>query len=292
MDMSNEPTIFSKSKGVTGPSTNADDDNMLAFYVKSDGKLAYRLDNGSVVINYTESVENLNKLEIAEGVWDYVAVVSKYSKTNRHTKVDLIVNTLAYYTFSHVDTYMIEHWDSFTSVGQQYTTDANGDLQTSQFLNGFIYTLWVYNAGISPTSLQAQAVNNSLFNQTCEGGCTYCPKDSTNLGTCISDCALGTFDDACTDCPSGCDDNCVRQVAWCELCDNPLCSKCETFIQQTCFECYDNAELNGDGNDCRCIDGFNLNADETQCQACGLFCASCTVGGSLTYNECSACQSG
>jgi len=155
MDMSNEPTIFSKSKGVTGPSTNADDDNMLAFYVKSDGKLAYRLDNGSVVINYTESVENLNKLEIAEGVWDYVAVVSKYSKTNRHTKVDLIVNTLAYYTFSHVDTYMIEHWDSFTSVGQQYTTDANGDLQTSQFLNGFIYTLWVYNAGISPTSLQA-----------------------------------------------------------------------------------------------------------------------------------------
>ena len=288
MNVANETTIFSKSKAVAGTSTNSDDDNMLAFYVTTQSKLAYRLDNGSVSINYSESDLTLNL-----NSWDYVAVVSQYSKTNNETKVDIIINTLTYYTISHADTYMIEHLDSLTSVGQQYETNTNGEFQASRFLNGFIYTLWVYNDGLDPTTLQAEAIDNSTSNQQCSGGCTYCPQDTSTEGTCISVCALGTFDDACIDCPSGCDENCVSEVSWCELCDNPLCSKCETFVEQTCFECSDNAELNTAGNDCSCMVGFAVNADATSlCLPCGLFCAVCTVGGSTTYNECTACQTG
>ena len=258
---------------------------MLAFYITSESKLAYRLDNGATAINFTESTETLNL-----NSWDYVAVVSTYSQSNGDTTVDLIVNSLTYYTQTHPDTYMIEEYGSLTSVGQQY--EYNAGLQASRFFNGFIYTLWVYNAGSSPETLQAQVIDNSDSNQSCTGGCTYCPIDSENVGTCISDCALGKFDDACKTCPTGCSDNCVREEDYCELCINPLCDKCETFIEQTCFECATNAELNGDGNDCECIDGYNLNATGMQCQECGLSCEDCSISGTNTYNECNACQGG
>ena len=91
-NVDNEPTIFSKSKNTSsGSDTNAD--NMLAFYITSESKLAYRLDNGATAINFTESTETLNL-----NSWDYVAVVSTYSQSNGDTTVDLIVNSLTYYT--------------------------------------------------------------------------------------------------------------------------------------------------------------------------------------------------
>jgi hypothetical protein len=88
---------------------------MLSFYITSSLKLAYRLDDGATAINFTEST-----LTISLDTWTYVAVVSKYSKSNQHTKVDLLINSLSYFSFNHVDTYLIEHYESLTSVGQQY----------------------------------------------------------------------------------------------------------------------------------------------------------------------------
>jgi hypothetical protein len=96
--------------------------------------------------------------------------------------------------------------------------------------------------------------------------------------------------ESCGDCTGDCESNCVRTgPAWCGLCDNVLCTACNTFSPDTCTACKDNASVIS--GDCVCNDTFGLTATPTDCASCHTLCLHCSVGGEAHYENCDACDS-
>ncbi|MEE4248927.1 MAG: hypothetical protein V2I33_26445 [Kangiellaceae bacterium] len=255
--------VFSKNK--TGAS-GAGEEDLVSFYIASDGKLKLRLANG---VSQTLAVESTGT--VSANTWAFVAGLVDYGTTTTdHTTAQVIINktagTAADTSSEANSRFYIEFTGSITSIGmeQNYTTA----LASDNFFDGFMYKLAVSKAVFDMGAL------DTFVTATCgpfgagTAACDFCPAG----GTCISDCTASQLSDSCDNCDSLCDP-CVRAGTICELCDNPKCTTCNTFAANTCTACITNAEKSG--GDCSCVSG-KIYFDATNECKCDPLCDTCS----------------
>jgi len=226
-----------------------------------------------------------------------VAIIVDYHTETRVSDVDMYANSdLVTYTLdSDLEDFLHEQHNSLLVIGQNYDYTASNAAE-SQFFNGYIYDIKIYNDVRTDTQIRSQLDDNcAAYDQTT---CVVCPsassRNSSSASQCISDCYVGEYTEngsVCLTCDADCQGNCVRSGDLnCGLCDYELTLTCETFERYTDLTCKNNASIviTTNGDECACDSNQQLIEPEFEC-GCTEECEACTQ---LDRYHCSICKSG
>ena len=287
--ISADNAIFSKNKA--NPTATGEED-LLLFSVDANAALKLTLQDGTTAL-LAASTPNA---QVTADTWAQLAAIVEYTQTldtsgaiaietGSLSTIKLLINSDYEMTVTgNYDEFFIDQFESRTSIGQEYdytTTEVE-----SKHLTGYIYDLIVYNVAKTVTWVQSRSqlcTCDSVPN-------TPCPDvDMDSTGTCISNCPIDTYGDSCDACHPTCGGNCVRDGDGvnCRLCDNRLCTKCETFDNPgTCFECVTFGIT--ESLDCVC-DATHVKKEPDWTCTCAPECTGCTT---LDKYHCSTCEVG
>ena len=188
----------------------------------------------------------------SEGSWNHIGLIADYDKSSVTTVVTPIINGSVGTVINIANTIILESIDSTGAIGARYD-GSSGNKTPTNYYNGYIYTI-----NITPQLLSSTTITNKVL----QSANSICPSELS--GDCLWDCLIDQYYNETTNTCETCT-TCDRSttgynVGWkgcayenhCSLCDNRLCTECDSFNANTCSECVANADDPSQNNaDCQ-----------------------------------------
>ncbi|CAG9332943.1 unnamed protein product [Blepharisma stoltei] len=193
-------------------------------------------------------------------------VSSQSSSYNKWTKISWILEKWNDNDFL-LKLYLLSNLENSVVASSSYFNENSaaevkiGSMRAASFFKGYIYSLRIHNYAIG-----------HINGDSVGCGCSKC----TEYGDCLADCLPSEYysSNQCSSCLSSCTNGCVSGNT-CNLCSDPICSKCTSLESGTCTTCKSDSTL--DSNDkCVCDKYHYWSSTLESCETCSKFCGSCT----------------